>query len=137
MATPLLVVDGVDEFEAVVSNKALSSDGVKLGVKTWHARIRFDGVSFVVEGTTDSAGITGGGISFNGGTTQLEITLSGFTNAPVVMLTSVGTPAYNVKVVTTTNVLTAIRFYDIASGAEIVTGVGDINMDFNVYIIGE
>jgi len=136
MASPITTVDGTTFFRAADMNKYLTADGTKLESKTWWARIFYNGVLTGVDGTTDSSGITA--VAFNGGNTEVDVTLSGFTNTPVVLVnpTNVDT-AYVVKPKTITNVLASIAFYDIATGAKIVTGVEDTDMSFNICVIGE
>ena len=137
MATPVTTVDGTTVYNAANMNKYLTSDGTKTTVKVWHARVRYNGVSLVVESTVDSAGITSGALAFNAGTTAIEITLSGFTNPPVAVLTPTTATAYTVKPTGMSNVLATIQFFDIDTGAQIVTGALDTDMDFQIMIIGE
>lgn len=136
MATPVMVTDGVDDFEAAVANKAIQSDGTKTTVKMYHARINWDGANPQVVGAVDSSGVVTGDLTFDGGPTEFTITIAGFTNPPVVTMSPSTTGAYNVKLSLQSNVLLRVAFFD-AAGAQIATGVGDNNMDFNIMIIGE
>lgn len=133
MATPEFVTDGVTEFEAAAMNRAVMSDGTKTAVKSWHGSV----ASGVFNGGVDFSGITGGAVVFNAGTTETDITISGFTNPPVVVATPIGSTAYYVKVMVTTNVLISIGYFDIDTGAKITTGVADGDMAFNIWIVGE
>lgn len=137
MATPVTTVDGTTVFSAANMNKYITADGTKTTIKVWHGRVRYNGVSLVVESTVDFGGLTSGALAFNGGSTQVEATLAGFTNPPVVLLTPTNATSYTVKPTTVSNVLAAIQFFDIDTGAQIVTGVLDTDMDFQILIIGE
>ena len=137
MATPATMVDGTTPLNAANLNKYLASDGTKIQVKVYHARIRYNGSSFVVESANDSAGIVTANLTFVGGSTTLEIAISGFTNPPSVQVTpNLINTAYNVKAKGTSNVKVEVGFYAIANGARITTGTGDTNMDFHILIIG-
>ena len=136
MATPATIVDGTTVFNAANANKFISSDGTAIQVKMWHARIRFDGVNTVVEPTFDSAGFTTAGLTFQSGPTEVDATLSGFTNPPIITVTPQGSTAYTVKLIAVTNVLATFGFFDINTGAKIATGTEDSNMDFHVQAIG-
>lgn len=137
MATPAFVTDGSTEFNGANMNKAIISDGTKTQVKMWHARVRYNGAQLVVESSVDSGGLVTADLTFNGGNTQVEMTLAGWTNPPVVVVTPFGDTAYTTKITSISNVQAIARFYDIDTGAQIVTGVLDSNMDFNVIIMGE
>jgi len=137
MATPKIVTDGVDEFEEAVVNKYVSSDGTALQVKIWHGNIHYTGSATQLKTGVSAAGLTNGGIAFDGGDTAVDITLSGFTNPPVVVANAFGATSYYPKAIVVTNVLATIAFYDIDTGAAIVTGIEDTDMDFNIMIIGD
>lgn len=137
MATPVTTVDGTTVFNAANMNKYLTSDGTKTTIKVWHGRIRYNGASLVVESTVDFAGVTSGALAFNGGSTSIDITLSGFTNPPVVQCTPTNLTSYPTRPTTVTNVLCTLQFLDVGTGAQIVTGVLDTDMDFQITIIGE
>lgn len=139
MATPVGITDGqaADAYQASVINRFVLSDGTKTEIKMWHARVRYNGSALVVEAAIDSAGITTGGLAFDAGNTEVDITLSGFTNPPVAVLTPYLIAAYYPKILVTTNVLLTVAFVNISTGVKIATGVLDANMDFNVILIGE
>ena len=137
MATPAYTINGTSDVSAATLNRAVISDGTKTDVKSWHARIRYNGSSNVVESSIDSAGFTTGAVAFDATDTEFDITLSGFTNPPVILLTSFGATAYEVKVIGVTNVLANIGFFDIDTGAKIATGTEDTDMDLMIWAIGE
>jgi hypothetical protein len=135
MATPETTVDGTTVFRAADMNKYLTADGSKLAAKMWWARIFYNGVSTVIDGTMDTSGIVTA--VFNGGNTEVDVTLAGFTNTPqVIVVPTLVSSAYYVKPVTITNVLASIAFYDIDTGAKIVTGVEDTDMSFTIQVMG-
>lgn len=136
MATPKLVTDGSTEFEEAEMNRALMSDGTKIQVKTWHGRLHYDGADVVVDSGVDSAGVTSGAVVFNGANTAFDITLSGFTNPPVCVFGKGSASAYEPFIISRTNVLLRIGFANIDTGAQIVTGTEDTDMDFDIIIIG-
>lgn len=139
MATPKGVTDGsaASAYEESVINRFLLSDGAAIQVKVWHARIRYNGSAQVVEPAYDSAGFTTGALAFDAGNTEFDITLSGFTNPPIAILTPVGgATVYYPKVIATTNVLLSVAFFDVDTGAKIGTGSLDSDMDFNCILIG-
>lgn len=134
MATPVIVTDGDTVFNAANMNKFLSSDGTATSVKLWHARARYNGSSTVIESSVDSAGFSG--IAFNSGDTTFDLTLSGFTNPPVAVMTAQGSTSYYPKVESVTNTLLKVSFHNISTGAKIVTGVADTDMDFHIMAVG-
>ena len=136
MSTPITIIDGTTPFDAASVNKFISSDGLAVSVKMFHARIFFDAVNLVVSSAIDSAGILTADTAFVGGTTTVNITLAGYTNPPVVLCTPFGDASYTTKPTAVTNVLASINFFNIDTGAKIVTGVLDVNMDFMVTTIG-
>lgn len=136
MATPALVTDGSDIFQASVMNRAINGDGTVTGIKCWHGRVLFDGANSVVEPTFSSAGLATPGVAFVSGSTEWQFTLSGFTLPPVIIMTPFGDTAYYAKVLTTSNVLATIAFYDVDTGAKIITMAEDTDMDQNVIIMG-
>lgn len=137
MASPKLVTDGVSEWEEAVANRALMSDGTKIEVKVWHGRLYYSGADTIVHASVDFAGVTSAAVVFNAGDTTFDITLSGFTNPPAIILTKSTPSAYEPHLFTTpTNVLARVGFSNIDTGAAIATGTEDADMDFNILIIG-
>jgi len=136
MATPITTVNGTTPFRAEDMNKYMTADGTKLESKMWWARVFYNGASTVVDGGTDSSGITA--VAFQAGPTEIDVTLAGFVNVPVVLLQpTIVSSAYYVKPVVVSNVLVSVAFYDISTGAKIVTGTEDTDMSFNICVIGE
>lgn len=136
MASPKLITDASSAFEESVVNRALMSDGTKVEVKVWHARIRYNGSDTVVESSVDSAGFTSAAVVFNSGDTTFDITISGFTNIPVASLTRVGISSYEPVLTSATNVLLKAAFTDTSDGSQIVTGTEDTDMHFDIILIG-
>lgn len=138
MATPVVATDGVDLVEAAVANKYLAGPGgSKIEVKTHWASIVESGAAFTVDSGVDSGGIETADCAFNGTNTSLEITISGFVNAPSVQVSRLnGGAGYVPYIASRTNVLIDIRFADPTTGADIVTGVIDSNMAVEVFVIG-
>lgn len=136
MATPKYVTAGVSAWSEAVANRALMSDGAKVQVKVYHAHIRYNGADFIVDSTDDSAGIVTGDLTFDITADELRITLAGFTNLPIAMVSphNVNT-AYEVKAGANSATRMDVRFYNIDTGAHILTNE-DTNMDFNIIIIG-
>ena len=138
MATPIVIVDGSTTVSAATANLFLLADGTTLNVKSWWGRVRYNGSALVVESTVSSAAdLTTGGLAFDAGNTEVDITLSGFNNPPSVQLTAQGITAYEPVILALTNVLLTVGFRDTDTGAKIVTGVLDTDMDFHVHLIGD
>lgn len=136
MATPKFVIAGTTGYSEANMNKALMSDGTKIQVKAYHAHIRFDGANFIVDSADDSAGIVSGDLTFDITADELRITLAGFTNLPIAMVSPHnGNAFYNVKAGANSATRMDVRFYAIADGAHILSNE-DTNMDFNIIIIG-
>jgi hypothetical protein len=135
MATPKIVVDGSSAWEEAVANKFIASGGGKLQVKALHARVQYSGSAWQVVSSTDSAEIASGDLAWNGTNKELEITLSGYDNPPVVLATPAAIDAaYTVKAHASSATKAVVRFYNIDTGAKIATE--DANMDCNVLVIG-
>ena len=81
------------------------------------------------------AEIASGDLAWDGTNKELEITLSGYDNPPVVLATPVAVDsAYAVKAHASSATKAVVRFYNIDTGAKITTE--DANMDCNVLVIG-
>lgn len=140
MATPNVTIDGTTQFRASEMNKYTSAGGVKLNVAQKFARVRSNGATLEVSGNTDSAVIVTGDLAFNAGNDSVDITLAGYTNPPLILVVPAITTAYfpQLDSTTLTNVLAQILFFDrndLSSQTSVT--VGDTNIDFNIYIIGE
>lgn len=134
MGSPIFV-DSTTELNAAALNQLAAVGGGKLGVHIWYGRLTYNGASWEVVSTTDSAKITAGALAWDGTDDQLEITLTDFSTAPVVLATPVAADAgYNVKAHATSSTEAVVRFYAIDGGAKITTE--DTSMDVNVLIIG-
>lgn len=138
MATPIVIVDSTTEVNAAAANLFMLADGTTLNVKQWWGRVRYNGSALVVEPTISHASdLDTGSLSFDSGNTEVDITLSGFTNPPSIQLTAHGATAYYPKVLALTNVLLTVGFFDIDTGAKIATGSLDTDMDFHVQMTGD
>jgi len=136
MATPKYVTAGVSGWAEAIANRAIMSDGTKIQVKAYHAHIRFDGADFIVDSVDDSAGIVTGDLTFDDATDTLRITLAGFTNLPIGMVSAHNVDvAYSPKAGANSATRMDVKFYDIDTGALILTN-SDTSMDFNIIIIG-
>lgn len=135
MATPKAMLDGTTPLNE--ANLNLFVTPTKIQVKLIYAHVRYDGAAWEVDAGVDSAEIVTGDIALNGGTTTLEITVAGFTNvALAVVSTGLVDSAYYVKGEGQSATQVDVGFYNIDTGARIVTGVADTDMDFDIIIIG-
>jgi hypothetical protein len=96
-------------------------------------RVQYNGSSWEVIFGTDSAGLTTGALAWS--TNQLQITLSNFTNVPVVLATpsADNNSNLNVKAYASSNTLVVVRFYAVADGAHVTAKA--TTMDFNLLIL--
>lgn len=135
MGSPIFV-DSTTELNAAALNQLAAVGGGKLGVHIWYGRLTYNGASWEVVSTTDSAKITTGALAWDGTDDQLEITLTDFSTAPVVLATPAADADtnYTVKAHATSSTEAVVRFYNIDTGAKITTEATD--MDVNVLIIG-
>jgi hypothetical protein len=135
MATPQVTTDGVSGFEAAVLNKYLAvGEANKPTCKAWFARVRFNGSSWEVHGSTESAGLSSGGLAWNGASSQLEITLTGFSAAPVVLASPMcADAALAPKAHAQSQAQALIAWFD-AAGARVTTE--STAMDACVLIVG-
>jgi hypothetical protein len=135
MSTPKVITDGTTELNEAALNKFIcAGEANKSQVKCWYGRVRFTGSTWEVVSTSDSAGLTTGALAW--ASSQLQITLSGWTNPPLIVATPVADDDanYTVKAYASSNVLAVVRFYNIDTGALITTQAA--TMDFNVLILG-
>lgn len=138
MATPATMTAGVTQLSAANLNKYISGDGTKTQIKMWYATVIFN-ATLQVDSTQASSGLTTGALSYNGGTNKLEITLSGFTNPPVVIVNRLSLGSnYIPAALPVSNTRVDIEFYTVANLATKATpGAADTNMDFSIIIIGD
>lgn len=131
MATPVIGTDGVDSVNAALVRKALTSNA-KLDIKVLYFRAQYTGSAWAIVSSTDSSQIVSGNLTWS--TNKLTIALSGYTAAPVVVVsqTSVATP-YHVEAHATSSGNIDVTFWDMA-GAQVTTQ--GTSMDFNAVIIG-
>ena len=136
MATPAVFVDGTTDLEAANLNKFVSAGGTKIQVKMYYARITYNGSNFVVSSDADSAGIVTGDLTYDGTSDNLRITIAGFTNRPVVMVSPVlGATNLEVKAYAQSTTRVDVEFYAVSDGTK-VTGGAVTTMDFHIIIIG-
>ena len=112
-------------------NRLLYAGGSKTGVKVVYARVRYNGTTWEVHSSTDSAELVSGNLSFSSGV--LTVTLSGYTVTPLAHGTptiaggllpfAVGTAASTVQV----------RWYDFAGALQTSAST---NHDANLTIRG-
>ena len=129
-----LFADG-DEANAAKFNQVLAVGAAVTGMYIWCGRVKYNGSSWEVDSNHSSAGLTTGALAWDGGDTELEITLTNFASRPVVVATPVTADAnYNVKAYAESTTKATLRFYAVADGALITTEA--TTMDVNVVIIG-
>ena len=134
MATPKVTTDGTTEFEEAAMNKYIcAGEANKVQVKMWWGRVRYTGAAWEVSSSYDSAGLTSGALAWS--TNQLQMTLSGFSNIPIIVATPEAVDTnLNVKAHCASTTQAVVRFYNIDTGALISTEA--TTMEFNVIIIG-
>jgi hypothetical protein len=128
------MTDGTTSLNEANMNKALMSDGTKIQVKVYHAHIRYNGASWEVVAADDSAGIVTGDLAWS--TNHLNITLSGFTNPPIAVVSpnSTGTTAALIPAVdVTSNVQMQVYFFDYAGTVDTTQAT---DMDFTIILMG-
>lgn len=136
MATPKTITDGTTPFDEANLNKFLSSDGSKVQVKVYHAHIRYNGASWIVDSAEDAAGLVSGDLAWS--TDHLVITLSGFTNVPIAMVCAVSTattPPNTPMVDAISNTQINVYFFD-GQNPPVADTTQGTDMDFNIIIIG-
>ena len=133
MATPVYTSDG-NVANAALFNRAVISDGLKIQVKIWHARLTWSGAIAEINVSNDVAGFDST-IVFNAGTTAFDVALTGFTNAPVVQVSRSLATVSEPRVESTSASTVSVGFYDNA-GVKDVSGVGSTNHDFFITVIG-
>jgi len=131
-----IVTDGSTEFKAAELNKFVAGNGSKLGIMLQYARIAYTGAAWEVVAGTDSCDIASGDLTWNATPDELEITLAGYSNVPVVIATPVATgntihPILKAHAASKTQAV--VRFYDEANTQ--IT-VEDTDMAFNLMVIG-
>jgi hypothetical protein len=134
VATPKVVTDGTTEFEEAAINKFIAAgEANKVQVKVWYGRVRYTGSAWEVSSSFDSAGLTTGALAWS--TNQLQMTLSGFSNVPIILATPEAVDTnLNVKAHCSSSTLAVVRFYAVADGALVSTQA--TTMEFNVLLIG-
>lgn len=134
MGSPL-VADGDDANAAKMNQFVAAADG-KLSVFMKYARVYYNGSAWVVDSASDSCGIISGDLAWNGTDDQLEITIDDFADPPIIQATPTfsADTVYNVKAKCTSATKAVIVFYNIDTGAQILTESTD--MDVQVLLIG-
>jgi hypothetical protein len=135
MATPVAFTDAVTTFTAANLNKFLCvGEADHVATKLLFARVRYTGSAWEVHGSTDAAGLTALALSWDAGSSQLDIALTGFTAAPVVLGSAIADDnAYHVKAHASAADAAALAFFD-AAGDRVETE--DANMDCCLLVIG-
>lgn len=130
-----LFTDG-DEANAARFNRTVAVGASVSGIFIWFARVKYNGSSWVVDSNHSSAGITTGALAWDGGSDELEITLTDFSSRPVVTATPVAANTnLNVKAYAESTTKAIIRFYAIADGSHVTSEA--TTMDVNIMIIGK
>jgi hypothetical protein len=114
-------------------NQFIAADSSLRQVKKVWGRVRYTGSVWEVVSTTSNAGSMTLAFASN----KLGITVSGFSKAPQVQVTPVGTAAaYWVKGYATSSTNVDVLFFNASSpGTQITTP--DSSMDFNIEIMGD
>lgn len=134
MATPKFVTDASTAYTEANMNRGLMSDGTKIQVKVYHAHILYNGASWEVVAADDSSGIVTGDLAWS--TDHLVITVSGFTNPPIPVVSGVSTtttPAEMPQADIASNTAIHVFFFDDAHANVSTEGT---TMDFTIILIG-
>lgn len=125
VSTPTPLDESLNQFIAADSN-------LRQVKKVW-ARVRYTGSAWEVVSTTANAG----SMSLAFASNKLAVTVSGFSKAPQVQATPVGTAAaYWVKASATSATNVDVLFFNASSpGTQITTP--DSNMDVNLEVTGD
>ena len=131
MATPKIAADGDAVDEAHITKAIQAGDGT-LNTKIWGGRIRYTGTAWEVFPTSFSTGVTSGAIAFS--VDHINITLTGFTQAPVVIATpTLGATRFRPEGIGSSNVQAQIQF---KNAADTVQTTQTTDMDCQVMIWG-
>ena len=131
MATPIVAVAG-NPITAATMNKYIASGGGKSSVKMLWARIRYTGTAWEVHGSTDSAEIVSGNLSYS--TDKLVISISGYTVIPVPLVSPTFTDAmFWPKAIAASLTTIEVAFYNDAGARQ---ATQSSNMDFSLVVIG-
>lgn len=134
MATPTVMTDLSTSLRASDLNKYLAAGGGKITCKVVWVRVRYNGSAWEVHSTTDSVEIVSGNVSYS--TDHINITISGFTVAPVVMVSPalVNTDAaYWPKALATSATQLQVAFYNDAGVRQTAQST---NMDCYLIALG-
>ena len=138
MATPKVVTDASSDLDEAVLNLFLSVP--KLQVKVNYLRVLFAaaGNTVTVDSFDSDGEVVDGDLAWNGGSTKIDCTISGFTVKPIVLITPGTNASANADSIvasasTTSNI--EIYFRDATGGrGSNVDPDGDVS--FNMFIIG-
>lgn len=133
MATPKAAVDNTDFVEEAVMDKVYHNGGAGGAPKIIGARVRYNGTAWEIEANTYSAQLIAGNLAWD--TDHLEITVSGFTNEPLVTWSQVNTTNrrfLQCEAVSTTQI--DVYFFTLADVADTTEST---DMDFYVFICGD
>lgn len=129
-----LFTDG-EAANAALFNQTLALGAATAGVFMWFGRVKYNGTTWEVDAAHSSAGITTGALAWDGGASELGITLTSFASVPIVLATPAPVDTnYTVKAYGESITQAVLRFYAISGGALITTE--DTLMDVNVQVIG-
>lgn len=132
MATDVGFADG-DSVNAALFNRLIFPGATKSKPKVLWARINYTGSAWQVVSTTDSAQLVSGNIAWS--TDHINITLSGFTATPIVIVS----PNYVAAVariphgIGASSTQAQVWFYDYAGALDSTQGT---DMDINIMILG-
>lgn len=134
MATDVGITNGQNVDQSII-NKALFSGASKLSCKVIWARIRYTGSAWEVNSGVDSAQLVSGNVAWS--TDHINIALSGFTVAPVVL----ATPGYtsgagNTRLPAVVNVSSTQAQIWFLTETLTLDSTQSTKMDCNVIIIG-
>lgn len=131
MATPVMMATG-DALDTAHLQKPVQAGDGTLNTKMWGGRVRYTGSAWEVHATTFSAGITSGGIAF--ATDHINITISGFTQAPTVQVTpTLGATRYRPEAIGASSSQVQVQF---KNASDTVQTVQSTDMDCQVWIWG-
>lgn len=137
-ATPKVVTDGSSDLDEAVLN--LFVNGIKAQVKVNFFAIQFvasTNTPSVLPGIDSDGEVVTGDLSWNAGTTQIDITLSGFSAAPVAIVVISDNNSTNVgDAIPRPNTSSAmsLRFIGASGGDVAVDPDGDVRVQ--VLLIG-
>jgi len=127
MATPKMFTDGTTGLAEAALNKAIQAGEGTVQTKMWCGRVRYTGAVWEVHATTFSAGITSVAWSVD----HINITLSGFTQAPCVVVSpTLGATRYRPEAIAASSTQVQVQFKNAGDTVQTVQGT-----DMDCYLI--